>query len=155
MKGTNVFRPDLADDATTSPPNDEEKHLDAGSGDAKEAPVRSITGKKVCPRVNACSSACVVLMIFSYHSGSLSSSQFSPAPFSLPSTTLLSQTCSPMLSKSLVTSPYCPGLVSALPSAASLSSPGVKLTAFSMSNGSSCKSYRFKPALSRLHLDAT
>lgn len=155
MKDTKVSRPDLADDATTSPPKDEEKHLDAGSGDAKEAPARSITGIKVSPRVNACPSACAVLLIFSYHSGSLWSSQFSPAPFSSPSTTLLSQTCSPMLSKPLATSPCCPGLVSALPSVASLSSPGVKLTAYSMSNGSSCKSYRFKPALSRLHLDAT
>lgn len=155
MKDTKVSRPDLADDATTSPPRDEEKHLDVGPGDAKEAPARSITGIKVSPRVNPCPSACAVLLIFSYHSGSLWLPQFSPAPFSSPSTTLLSQTCSPMLSKPLATSPCCPGLVSALPSAASLSSPGVKLTAYSMSNGSSCKSYRFKPALSRLHLDAT
>ena len=155
MNDTKLPRPDLADDATTSPPKDEEKHLDAGSGDAKEAPARSITGIKVSPRVNACPSACAVLLTFSYHSGSLWSSQFSPAPFSSPSTTLLSQTCSPMLSKPLATSLCCPGLVSALPSAASLSSRGVKLTAYSMSNGSSCKSYRFKLTLSRLHLDAT
>ena len=155
MTDTKHSQPGLADDATTSPPSDEEKHLDAGSGDAKEAPARSITGIKVSPRVKVCPSACAVLLIFSYHSGSLWSSQFSPAPFSSPSTTLLSQTCSPMLSKPLATSPCCPGLVSALPSAASLSSRGVKLTAYSMSNGSSCKSFRFKPALSRLHLDAT
>lgn len=155
MKDTNVLRPDLADDATTSPSEDEEKHLDAGLGDAKEAPTRSITGIKVSPRINACPSAAAVLLIFSYHSGSLWSSQFSPAPFSSPSTTLLSQTCSQILSKPLATSPCCPGLVSALPSAASLSSPGVKLTAYSMSSGSSCKSYRFEPTLSRLHLDAT
>ena len=155
MKDTNVSQPDLAEDGTTDPSKDEEKHLDAGSEDAKEPPARSITGIKVSPRINACPFACAILLIFSYHSGSLWSSQFSPAPFSSPSTTLLSQTCNPMLSKPLATSPCCPGLVSALPSAASLSSPGVKLTAYSMSNGSSCKSYRFKPALSRLHLDAT
>ena len=63
MKDTDLSRPDLnladadadadADDATTSPSKDEEKHLDAGLGDAKEAPARSITGIKVSPRINA------------------------------------------------------------------------------------------------------
>ena len=111
-----------------------------------------LQGKSPSQRLSIC---LCTLVDLSYHSGSLWSSQFSPAPFSSPSTTLLSQTCSPMLSKLLAISPCCPGLVSALPSAASLSSLGVKLTAYSMSNGSSCKSYRFKPALSRLHLEAT
>ena len=49
MRDTQFAQPDLADDATTSPPKDEENHLDAGSGDAKEAPARSITGIKVSP----------------------------------------------------------------------------------------------------------
>ena len=65
MEDTEVFRLHLADDATTSSPKDEEKHLDAGSGDAEEAPARSITGIKVSPRVNACPSARAVLLIFS------------------------------------------------------------------------------------------
>ena len=47
MEDIKLSRPDLADDATTSLPKDEEKHLDAGSEDAKEAPARSITGIKV------------------------------------------------------------------------------------------------------------
>lgn len=59
MNDNNLSRPDLnladADDATTSPSKeeDEEKHLDAGLGDTKEAPARSITGIKVSPRINA------------------------------------------------------------------------------------------------------
>ncbi|KAL8639970.1 MAG: hypothetical protein Q9228_003056 [Teloschistes exilis] len=51
MKDTNFSRPHLADDATMSPSRDEEKHLDAGSGDVKEATARSITGIKVSPGI--------------------------------------------------------------------------------------------------------